>query len=83
MLASLTGIWLSLSPCIIKTGLLIVFISFAGLTAPVQVELGDNIMTVVNNNDPELIITSDVPKIFEVGIVNSLHCAEPIVVEAI
>lgn len=58
-------------------------ISFVGLTAPVQVELGDNIMTVVNNNDPELVITSDVPKTFEISIVDDLHYAEPITVEAI
>ena len=57
-------------------------ITFAGLVAPISVSFGEGVNQIVTPADPEIILTSDVPRQFVIEIDDTLHFAEPIFVEA-
>ena len=57
-------------------------LSFSGLTAPINVSFGDGLTHIVIPTDPNVQLTSDVPRRFVVGIDDKLHFADPVVVEA-
>ena len=56
-------------------------ITFAGLVAPISVSFGEGVNQTVTPADPEIILTSDVPRQFVIEIDDKLHFAEPIFVE--
>ena len=57
-------------------------ITFSGLLEDVKVTLGDELRIDVLTSDPILIVTSDVPRQFEISVSDMLHWSNFIIVEA-
>lgn len=57
-------------------------ITFLGLVGDVDVSLGDGLNATILPADPTLILTSDVPRRFEIEVSDTLHWSDPISVEA-
>lgn len=58
-------------------------VTFTGLVAPADIDLGDGLVVTVDPADPELVITSDVPRRFEVRALDDVHWSRPLTVVAI
>ena len=58
-------------------------LSFSGLVGPTAVSFGDDFSQIATPSDPVIILTSDVPRQFVVGIDDKLHFAESVFVEAL
>lgn len=67
---------------IVADGLDEAAITFSGLVGDVEVSLGDGLNATILASDPTLILTSDVPRQFEISVSDALHWSDPIFVEA-
>lgn len=57
-------------------------IMLAGMTGSVEISLGEGLDEIVLVSDPILVVTSDVPRKFEVRVLDVFHWADPITIEA-
>ncbi len=69
-------------PQIVADGIDEAAVTFVGLVAPISVSFGEGVNQIATPADPEIILTSDVPRQFVIEIDDKLHFAEPIFVEA-
>ncbi len=57
-------------------------LDFVGLVADATVSFGLGLLRTVTVADPQIILTSDVPQVFEIQMADALHWSNPVLVEA-